>query len=316
MFQDITLPAGIIAILVALSLLLFVALRPRYQDIHVSRRRPTTTTETEQSVITKISDATVAAVERGVGQRRGGIFGPETLQEAGLAIKASEFVVLLLVGSFVLGAGGFMAGGLFLCIVLALTSPLLAWMLLTVKTGKRRTKFAGQLTDMLRAISGSLRSGHSVTQSMHSASLEMPAPMSEELARIVNENRVGRPVSDSMAEVGRRMRCEDFEWLSQAIEINREVGGDLAGVLDHAAETVRERSQIKGQVRALAAEGKFSAYILIGLPFVIAVLINVVNPGYMATLFHSLLGWGLIIVGVIMMGIGSIWISRMVKIEF
>ena len=106
--------------------------------------------------------------------------------------------------------------------------------------------------------------------------------MGEELARIVNEARVGRPVSESMAEVGQKMQCEDFEWLSQAIEINREVGGDLAGVLDHVAETVRERAQIKGQVRALAAEGKFSAYILIALPFVVAVFINLVNPGYMA----------------------------------
>ena len=79
-----------------------------------------------------------------------------------------------------------------------------------------------------------------------------------------------------------RMQCEDFEWLSQAIEINREVGGDLAGVLDHVAETVRERAQIKGQVRALAAEGKFSAYILIALPFFVAIFINLVNPGYMA----------------------------------
>ena len=122
------------------------------------------------------------------------------------------------------------------------------------------------------SLSGSLRAGHSITQSMQSASVEMPAPMSEELARIVNADRVGQPASESMAEVGRRMQCEDFEWLSQAIEINREVGGDLAGVLDHVAETVRERAQIKGQVRALAAEGKFSAYILIALPFFVASL--------------------------------------------
>jgi tight adherence protein B len=151
---------------------------------------------------------------------------------------------------------------------------------------------------------------------MHNASVEMPAPMGEELARVVNEARVGRPVSESMAEVGRRMKCEDFEWLSQAIKINREVGGDLAGVLDHVAETVRERSQIKGQVRALAAEGKFSAYILIALPFVVAMFINLVNPGYMSVLTETVLGWVLITASVIMMAIGSFWISRMVKIEF
>ncbi|MFK0009888.1 type II secretion system F family protein [Paenarthrobacter sp. NPDC090520] len=314
--QDLTLPAGVGALLVALSLLLFVALRPRYQDIAVARRRQAAPVETGPSMVTRVADATVAAVERGVGPGKGGVFGATALQEAGLALKASEFIVLILAGSLVLGVAGFAVGGLLLCILFAVISPVVAWMLVTVGAGKRRRKFGDQLTDMLRAISGSLRSGHSITSSMHTASLEMPAPMSEELSRIVNENRVGRPVSEAMAEVGRRMQCEDFEWLSQAIEINREVGGDLAGVLDHAAETVRERSQIKGQVRALAAEGKFSAFILIGLPFVVAILINVVNPGYMATLFQSLLGWIFITVGVIMMAIGSFWISRMVKIEF
>ena len=118
-----------------------------------------------------------------------------------------------------------------------------------------------------------------------------------------------------MAEVGRRMQCEDFEWLSQAIEINREVGGDLAGVLDHVAETVRERAQIKGQVRALAAEGKLSAYILVALPFFVAASL-VCNPGYMNVLSKVPLGWILISIGVVMMAIGSFWISRMVKIKF
>lgn len=316
MFPDLMLVAGLAAILVAMSLLLFVALRPRYQDIALSRRRQAAPVDSGPSVVSRLADVTVAAVERGVGPRRGGMFGAAALQEAGLTIKPSEFLVLILAGSLVLGVAGFALDGLVPGILFAVISPVLARLVLSVNAAKRRRKFGEQLTDMLRAISGSLRSGHSITQSMHSASLEMAAPMSEELSRIVNENRVGRPVSEAMAEVGRRMQCEDFEWLSQAIEINREVGGDLAGVLDHAAETVRERSQIKGQVRALAAEGKFSAFILIGLPFVVAILINVVNPGYMATLFQSLLGWVFIIAGVIMMAIGSFWISRMVKIEF
>ncbi len=316
MLQDPSLLAGLAALLAASSLLLFVAWRPHHQDIALRRRRPGSPAENEQSVVTRMADATVAAVELGVGRKRAGWFGRNALQEAGVTLQPSEYMALVLVGSVVLGFLGFVAGGVPLGILLALLSPLAGRLFLTIGAGKRRRKFAEQLTDMLRAISGSLRSGHSITSSMHSTSLEMPAPMSEELARIVNENRVGRPVSDAMAEVGRRMQCEDFEWISQAVEINREVGGDLAGVLDHAAETVRERSQIKGQVRALAAEGKFSAYILIGLPFVVAILINVVNPGYMATMFQSLLGWLLIGAGVVMMTIGSFWISRMVKIEF
>ncbi|WP_159704027.1 type II secretion system F family protein [Arthrobacter sp. 18067] len=267
-------------------------------------------------MISKLGDATVSVVERGVTRGRGGVFGVDALNDAGVTSKPSEFAVLILIGSIVLGLVGFLLQGLPLGIVFALLSPLAAYLVVKVRTGRRRAAFGGQLSDMLMALSGSLRAGHGITQSLQSASLEMPAPMSEELARIVNENRVGRPVSESMADVGRRMQCEDFEWLSQAIEINREVGGDLAGVLDHVGETVRERSQIKGQVRALAAEGKFSAYILITLPFFVAGFLNFANPGYMAVLTQSLLGWGFIAVGAIMMTIGSFWISRMVKIEF
>ncbi len=306
---------GSAAIVTAVLLTLFVALRPRYRDIAASRRRPGAPDE-GSSVISKLGDATVSVVERGVTRGRGGVFGVDALNDAGVTSKPSEFAVLILIGSIVLGLVGFLLQGLPLGIVFALLSPLAAYLVVKVRTGRRRAAFGGQLSDMLMALSGSLRAGHGITQSLQSASLEMPAPMSEELARIVNENRVGRPVSESMADVGRRMQCEDFEWLSQAIEINREVGGDLAGVLDHVGETVRERSQIKGQVRALAAEGKFSAYILIALPFFVAGFLNFANPGYMAVLTQSLLGWGFIAVGAIMMTIGSFWISRMVKIEF
>ena len=187
---------------------------------------------------------------------------------------------------------------------------------MSFRTGRRRAAFEGQLSDMLMTLSGSLRAGHSIAHSMRTASAEMSAPMGEELARIVNEARVGRPVSESMAEVGQKMQCEDFEWLSQAIEINLRGWRRLGRRSDDVAETVRERAQIKGQVRALAAEGKFSAYILIALPFVVAVFINLVNPGYMGVLTETVLGWVLITASVVMMAIGSFWISRMVGIAF
>jgi tight adherence protein B len=312
--HDSVLLAGSVLILFAVALALFVAFRPRYSDIHVSRRRPPS--ESSTSMISKLSGATVAAMERRVGHKSSGPFGRDALGAAGLKLQPAEFIVLSLVAAFVLGLAGYVLQGGFVAVLFAVIGPVGAKGLLSVKSGRRRAAFEGQLSDMLMILSGSLRAGHSIAQSMHTASVEMPPPMGEELARIVNEARVGRPVSESMAEVGRKMQCEDFEWLSQAVEINQQVGGDLAVVLDHVAATVRERSQIKGQVRALAAEGKFSAYILIGLPFVVAVFINLVNPGYMAPLTGTVLGWVLITASVVMMAIGSFWISRMVKIDF
>ena len=307
--------AGMALILMAVTIALFVTFGPRYKDIHINRRRPKSAAS-KSSAVSWLGAGAIAAVERRVGQKAGGPFGRDALADAGLKSSPSEFIVLIGTACTVLGVLGFAAQGLLLAIVFAALGPLLALLFLKAMTGRRRAAFENQLSDMLMSLSGSLRAGHGVSQSLHSASLEMPAPMGDELARIVNESLVGRPVTDSMTEVGQRMQCEDFEWLSQAIEINREVGGDLAGVMDHVADTVRERAQIKGQIRALAAEGKFSAYILIALPFFVAAFISLTNPGYISTLFTSVLGWVMISVGVIMMAIGSFWISRMVKIKF
>lgn len=315
MSQAPVLLVGVLLILTASVLALFTTFKPSHKGIDINRRRPFSP-NTKSSVISKLGAVSVAAVERRVSKKMGGPFGRDALGGAGLKSSPSEFIVMVVGASLLLAVVGFVMQGLLAGLLLAALGPVGGWMLVKVLTGRRYAAFEAQLSDMLMSLSGSLRAGHGVAQSLHSASVEMPAPMGEELARIVNETRVGRPATDSMAEVGRRMRCEDFEWLSQAIEINREVGGDLAGVMDHVAETVRERAQIKGQVRALAAEGKFSAYILIALPFFVAAVINLSNPGYMSTLTQSTLGWILIAVGVVMMAIGSFWISRMVKIKF
>lgn len=307
--------AGVGLMVLAVLITLFITFRPRRKGIDVTRRRPFSP-DAKTSMITKLGAVSVAAVERRMGPKISGPFGRDALGGAGMKSTPSEFLVMVLAASLLLTAVGVVMQGLLTGLLMALGGPLGAWLLVKFRTSRRYAAFEGQLSDMLMSVSGSLRAGHGVAQSLHSASVEMPAPMSEELSRIVNESRVGRPVTESMEEVGRRMRCEDFEWLSQAIQINREVGGDLASVLDHIADTVRERAQIKGQVRALAAEGKLSAYILIALPFFVAGAISFSSPGYINVLFESTLGWMIVSGGVLMMAIGSFWISRMVKIKF
>jgi tight adherence protein B len=111
-----------------------------------------------------------------------------------------------------------------------------------------------------------------------------------------------------------RQQGDDVRWLVQAMEINREVGGDLAEVLDNVATTVRERTQLQRHVQAVSAEGRLSAYVLVALPIVLSAGLAAINPTYFSTLTH---GIGLVLVGVgaVMLTIGSVILNRMVKID-
>jgi tight adherence protein B len=165
-------------------------------------------------------------------------------------------------------------------------------------------------------LAGGLRAGHSLLRSVDAVAQEADSPTSEEFARLVNETRLGRDLKDSMLDAARRLKSEDFDWTGQAIEIHREVGGDLAEVLDHVGETIRERSEIKGQVRSLSAEGKLSAYILIALPVGMFLYLSIASPDYMAALYTNVVGWVMVSMSIVLLALGSWWLSRVVKIKF
>ena len=140
-------------------------------------------------------------------------------------------------------------------------------------------------------------------------------PASEEFKRVVTETRLGRDLIDSLRAMSDRVRSEDFNWVIPAIEINREVGGDLAEVLDTVAGTIRDRADIRRQVKTLSAEGKLSAYVLLSLPVGIALFINISTPEYLAELRHSP-GYYLAGAAVLLMVIGGAWLFKIVKITF
>ncbi|MFL4472722.1 type II secretion system F family protein [Paeniglutamicibacter sp. MACA_103] len=307
---------GIAASLGAILLLLLVVLRPASADVGLDRRRQGNVTDNRNSLITRFSGAAVGAVERGVGYQGGRLFNRAALEGAGLKIAPSEFLVLLSAGSIVAGLLGFAAMGPLGAILLALLVPVIGWAVLSLRQSKRRSAFDLQLPDLIMTLSGSLRAGHSVMRAFDSAVQEFEAPMSEELSRIVNEARVGRNPESTMMEIAQRMDSEDFSWIAEAILINREVGGDLAQVLDQVGETIRERAQIKGQVRALSAEGKISGYILVALPVGVGLMLAFINPTYIGMLFTHPIGIFMSIVAVIMLGIGSFWMSRTIQIKF
>ncbi|GAB3567938.1 hypothetical protein GCM10027405_29110 [Arthrobacter alkaliphilus] len=299
--------------LVALATLYFTTIGSARNQISLARRRPGA--PQQPSLLARASGRATTFLDHNVS--RNAKFGNrDSLEQAGLKMRQSDFILLVACTAVTVGGVGFVLSGLFLGILGLLITPFLAVLFLKFKTSRRRRKFEEQLGDTLLMLSGGLRAGHSLLRAVDAVAKEAEAPTSEEFARLVNESALGRDLKDSMLDAARRLRSEDFDWTAQAIEIHREVGGDLAEVLDHVGETVRERAQIKGQVQSLSAEGKLSAYILVALPIGMFLYLTVASPNYVGTLYTSPLGWLMVVAGVVLLVAGSFWLSRVVKIKF
>lgn len=298
---------GMTLCLAAALILLLVVFRP-VNIIPAERRRPTG--NLDPSALTQFADSTVGFIEKITTSRS------SSFEDAGLAIKRADFIVLVLAASTAGAGAAFLLKGIFAAVFTAVMVPAAAYMFVSWQKKRRQARFGAQLGDALALISGGLRAGHSVLRAVDAVAKESPEPTASEFARIVNETRLGRDLEDSLQDVSLRMGSEDFSWVAQAIEINREVGGDLAEVLDQVGDTIRERAQIKGTIKALAAEGKLSAIILMALPVVLFLMISMANPAYAGRLTGDPIGWVLLAAAAVMMSIGGLWIRKISDLKF
>jgi tight adherence protein B len=179
---------------------------------------------------------------------------------------------------------------------------------------KRARQFNDQLGDTIGLMSNSLRAGYSLLQTMELASRETPEPMCIEFRRVVREVGLGISPQQAMQHMLERVPSEDLDLLVTAINIQHEVGGNLAQILDVMGETIRERVRIKGEIQVLTSQGRISGYIITALPLGVAAFLFVVNPEYISELFV----WPWIclpIAGIILMGLGFITMQKIVEIE-
>jgi tight adherence protein B len=267
---------------------------------------------TESNLTTRALSLVDKAV-RSRGKRQGIV---DELDRAGIRMRPEEWAVLQVCAIVVLAAIltvlsgspiGLLAGGV------------LAWlafrMFIKIKISRRAAAFADQLPDMLQLVSGSLRSGFSLNQAVSAVVREGTEPMASEISRTLTETRLGSELEDALDRLADRMQSPDLHWVVMAVRISREVGGNLAEVLLNTVATMRERAQIRGQIRVLSAEGRISARILIALPFVLGGYFLLFNPNYMHPLFTTAIGLVLLVSGAVLLVIGSFWITRLVKIE-
>lgn len=292
----------------------YAILAPRPAQLSWRRRRQDV--EPEPSALGRAAEALTGLVDAIIGRSSRAGSGAELLEEAGIHRRWQEFAALMLIGTVVAGAVGLLLQGIVLALLLAAAVPVLTRVWIGVRIRARQRKFADQLEDSLQLLASSLRAGHSMLQALNSVAREAEQPTSEEFSRIINQTRVGREVVDALTETAARMESDDFSWVTQAIAINREVGGNLAEVLDAVGATIRERNQIRRQVKALAAEGQMSAYVLMALPAGIAAFLAITNPSYLAPLTSSLIGYCMIGVSVLLFIVGGLWLRKVISIKF
>ena len=252
--------------------------------------------------------ASTKGLEAAVGSR---------LDAAGMSLKPAEWLLVhtgIAVGSAVLG---FLisSGSLLVTAALLAAGVVVPWIYLGTKKTRRLKAFDSHLAETLQLISGSLSAGLSLAQSIDTVVREGTEPIAGEFRRALIEARLGVQIEEALDSVAGRMDSADFTWVVMAIRIQREVGGNLAELLLSVAATMREREYLRRQVKSLSAEGRLSAWILGGLPPAFVSYLSLTNPGYLKPLVETALGWLMIGTMVVLMAVGSFWMSRMVKVE-
>jgi tight adherence protein B len=184
----------------------------------------------------------------------------------------------------------------------------IAWV--SFKARGRVREFENQLPDLLITLAASLKAGHSFRQGIQSVVDEGAEPASKEFQRVLAETQLGRPIDDALADMAERVGSENFSFVITAVTIQRQIGGSLSGLFDMVAETVRQRQQFARKVRSLTAMGRMSAYVLVALPFFLAAVVTILNPVYMAPLYHTATGQKLLATGIVMLTIGSLMLKK------
>src|SRR5581483_2205997 len=238
----------------------------------------------------------------------------QLLTRADVPLLASELLYICLGCAVGVGIVSAIAG---LPLVLAMLFVLLAgaapivW--IAVKARKRMRAFDNQLPDLLITVAATLKAGHSFRHAIQAVVDEGAEPTARELRRVLAETRLGRPMDEALAEMGDRVGSKNLSFVLNAVTIQRQIGGSLAGLFDIVAETVRQRQQFARKIRSLTATGRMSAYVLIGLPFAVSALISLISPAYMSPLWHSGMGHALVGAALASLAIGSVILKRIVS---
>ncbi len=242
------------------------------------------------------------------------------LAQADVKLKPGEYLSLIVIAMIGVAFVAWFFGGrsIVSAIIGAIVGFFLPRFYISRQKGKRLQSFSDQLPDMLSLMVNGLRAGFSTAQAMEAVSKEMPPPLCDEFKRVVQEMQIGISMEDAMDNILRRIPSEDLDLVITAINVQREVGGNLAEILDTIAHTIRERVRIKGEIRVLTAQVMYSGRFLALLPFILSSIIWFGNKDYVMSVFQPdviYCGYAIFGSALCLVGLGYFVMMRIADIE-
>jgi tight adherence protein B len=238
------------------------------------------------------------------------------LEEAFVFIDPNKLFFITLAGTTIIPAMiWWLTGGIVLPVLVAVLAMALPRISFAVIHSKRRIKIVTQLPDVLLMLGSSLRAGTSLQIALDLAIRETPAPLSQELGVVVQEQRLGVALEDALETMATRLKLEEIELVVTAMTIAREVGGNLAETLDRLAATLRAKATMEGKIRSLTSQGKLQGLIVGSLPLFLMAVLSFMQHDAMHPLFHTVVGWGVLGVIGILEAIGFFMIKKIVTID-
>jgi tight adherence protein B len=242
------------------------------------------------------------------------------LARADLKMKPAEYIVVIGLSIVGIGMLGYFIGSrsVILGIAGAIFGIFVPGMYVRSRQARRLQKFNDQLPDMLNLVVNGLRAGYSTMQAMESVSKEMPSPICDEFRRVVQEMQLGISMEASLDNLLRRIPSDDLDLVITAINVQREVGGNLAEILDTISHTIRERIRVKGEIRVLTTQTMYSGKMLALMPIAVILILYLLNRDYMMEFFKpesGICGYIALGLGALLIGLGYISMTKLAQIE-
>ncbi len=234
---------------------------------------------------------------------------------AGLLLRPAELLGLISGGVIVGAAGGFALSRLLGAAMGGLVLGIAPWVYLKLLQARRKRRLMLQLPDALDLICASVRTGYGFVQAMGTVADQMTPPIRNEARRLVDEVGLGLPLDVALQRMMERTDQHDVEILCSAVQIQTRTGGNLAEVLSNLSGVIRGRIQLAGEIAALTAEGRLSAFVLLGLPFAMAAALSYMSPGWLRPLFADGLGRLMLGGGAVAVVTGIIWMRKLLTVD-